>query len=92
MNQVYIAETPLILEDGSGKEFRVEAGETVALSPGQYQDVAAHVTLLETDDSEETAPPEEPAAGQRDDGDSDGGTEAEAPAQPETKPRGRKDK
>lgn len=41
--KVYIAKTPLILQDGEGKDFRVETGEAVELTPEQYQDVAAHV-------------------------------------------------
>lgn len=48
--KVYIANTPLILQDAAGKEFRVEAGEAVQLSPEQYQDVAAHVTAAEISD------------------------------------------
>lgn len=44
MAKVYIANTPLILEDGQGKEFRVETGEAVELTPAQYELVAAHVT------------------------------------------------
>lgn len=44
MAKVYIANTPLILEDGQGRQFRVEAGEAVELTPEQYESVAAHVT------------------------------------------------
>lgn len=63
MTKVYIAETPLILQDAAGKEYRVEAGATVALTDEQYQDVAAHVTPLETDEpvqAEEQENPEQP--------------------------------
>lgn len=52
MAKVYIANTPLILEDESGKEYRVEAGEAVALSPEQYESVAAHVTPTMATDEE----------------------------------------
>ena len=44
MAKIYIANTPLILQDERGHEFRVETGEAVELSPEQYQDVAAHVS------------------------------------------------
>ena len=44
MAKVYIANTALILEDESGKQFRVEAGEAIKLTPEQYESVAAHVT------------------------------------------------
>ena len=44
MLKVYIANTPLILENAEGVEYRVERGEAVALTPEQYQLVAAHVT------------------------------------------------
>ncbi|EGY52012.1 hypothetical protein [Neisseria shayeganii] len=42
--KVYIANTPLILENAEGVEYRVERGEAVELTPEQYQLVAAHVT------------------------------------------------
>lgn len=48
--KVYIANTPLILQDAAGKEFRVEIGEAVRLTPEQYQDVAAHVTAAAISD------------------------------------------
>ncbi|MFD1246079.1 hypothetical protein [Paralysiella testudinis] len=48
--KVYIAQTPLIMQDAAGKEFRVETGEAVALSPEQYEQVAAHVTVSEISD------------------------------------------
>lgn len=44
MAKVYIANTPLILENAQGNQFRVEAGEAVELTPEQYESVAAHVT------------------------------------------------
>lgn len=44
MAKVYIANTVLILEDEAGKQFRVEAGEAIELTPEQYESVAAHVT------------------------------------------------
>ena len=71
MAKVYIANTPLILEDAQGKQFRVELGEKVELTPEQYESVAAHVTPVATTDKEpeqqaeaqEQTPPEsDPAA------------------------------
>ena len=50
--KTYIAETALILQDKDGKEFRVEAGEVVDLTPEQYQDVAAHVVAAEISDED----------------------------------------
>lgn len=44
MAKVYIANTPLILENAQGNQFRVEAGEAVELTAEQYESVAAHVT------------------------------------------------
>lgn len=48
MSKVYIANTALILEDEAGKQFRVEAGEAIELTPEQYESVAAHVTPTTT--------------------------------------------
>lgn len=48
MAKVYIANTALILEDEAGKQFRLEAGEAVELTPEQYESVAAHVTPTAT--------------------------------------------
>lgn len=48
MAKVYIANTPLILEDAQGNQFRVELGEKVELTPEQYESVAAHVTPVAT--------------------------------------------
>lgn len=50
--KTYIAQTALILQDKDGKEFRVEAGEVVDLTPEQYQDVAAHVVAAEIADED----------------------------------------
>ena len=44
MAKVYIANTPLILENEQGDQFRVEVGEAVELTAEQYESVAAHVT------------------------------------------------
>ena len=57
MAKIYIANTPLILQDERGQEFRVEAGKAVALSPEQYQDVAAHVSEPPTAAGEESEHP-----------------------------------
>lgn len=53
MAKVYIANTALILEDEAGKQFRVEAGEAIELTPEQYESVAAHVTPSESTSTEE---------------------------------------
>lgn len=52
MIKTYIANTPLILADAEGKEFRVEAGEAVDLTPEQYELVAAHVTAGSISDAD----------------------------------------
>lgn len=69
MAKIYIANTALILEDEAGKQFRVEAGEAVELTPEQYESVAAHVTPTVTtgeeldaqqEEAQEETPTEEP--------------------------------
>lgn len=52
MIKTYIANTPLILTGTEGKEFRVEAGEAVDLTPEQYELVAAHVTAGSISDAD----------------------------------------
>ena len=52
MIKTYIANTPLILTSTEGKEFRVEAGEAVDLTPEQYELVAAHVTAGSISDAD----------------------------------------
>lgn len=64
MAKVYIANTPLILENTQGNQFRVEAGEAVELTPEQYESVAAHVTPTlttgeELDAQQNDTPPSE---------------------------------
>ncbi|STZ75302.1 hypothetical protein [Bergeriella denitrificans] len=44
MAKIYIANTPLILQDEAGKDFRVETGEAVELTDAQYEAVAVHVS------------------------------------------------
>jgi hypothetical protein len=67
MAKVYIANTPLILEDTQGNQFRVEAGEAVELTAEQYESVAAHVTPTlttgeELDAQQNDTPPSEDTA------------------------------
>ncbi|EGV38445.1 hypothetical protein [Neisseria weaveri] len=50
--KVYVAKTPLILQDEAGEDFRVEVNEVVQLTPEQYQDVAAHVIPGEISDED----------------------------------------
>lgn len=57
--KVYIANTPLILENAEGVEYRVERGEAVELTPEQYQLVAAHVTEGRISDEDLAAAGEE---------------------------------
>lgn len=64
MAKVYIANTPLILENAQGGQFRVEAGEAVELTAEQYESVAAHVTPTlttgeELDAQQNDTPPSE---------------------------------
>ena len=64
MAKVYIANTPLILENAQGNQFRVEAGEAVELTAEQYESVAAHVTPTlttgeELDAQQNDTPPSE---------------------------------
>ena len=44
MTKFYLANTPLILTDDNGTDYRVERGEVVELTDEQYAQVAAHVT------------------------------------------------
>ena len=92
MAKVYIANTPLILENAQGIQFRVEAGEAVELTAEQYESVAAHVTPTlttgeELDAQQNDTPPSEgtPSEGTPSDGTGD------APAAEVEKPkRGKK--
>ena len=64
MAKVYIANTPLILENEQGDQFRVEVGEVVELTAEQYESVAAHVTPTlttgeELDAQQNDTPPSE---------------------------------
>ncbi|HFC8531580.1 TPA: hypothetical protein ACFRHF_000247 [Neisseria lactamica] len=64
MAKVYIANTPLILENEQGGQFRVEVGEAVELTAEQYESVAAHVTPTlttgeELDAQQNDTPPSE---------------------------------
>ena len=85
MAKVYIANTPLILEDAQGKQFRVELGEKVELTPEQYESVAAHVTPVATGEEleaqqDEQTPPEAEAEAQE-----QTAPEAAPAAEPESK-------
>lgn len=74
--KTYITHTPLILEDADGREYRVEAGEAVDLTPEQYGLVAAHVSEAEISESDLAA------AGYAEDGETPLENPPEAP--PET--------
>lgn len=58
----YLANTPLVLTDSNGTNFRVERGEVVELSPEQFEQVAAHVTPVEVVEETENKQPENPPA------------------------------
>ncbi|QEY23545.1 hypothetical protein [Neisseria animalis] len=62
MAKIYIANTPLILQDEAGKDFRVETGEAVELTDAQYEAVAAHVSPTLTTGEELDAQQAEAAA------------------------------
>lgn len=53
----YIANTPLILQDENGVDVRIERGAVVSLSDTQYEEVAAHVTAIATDEPSEAETP-----------------------------------
>ena len=76
--KTYIANTPLILEDADGREYRVDAGEVVDLMPEEYQLVAAHVTPAEISEQDLAVSGYRP----------DGGTplDTDPPADPQTPP------
>ena len=57
--KLYTANTPLILQDEAGQDYRVEAGQVIALTLEQYQDVAAHVTPVQGEGSVSAEPVEE---------------------------------
>ena len=44
MSKTYLANTPLILTDADGTDYRVERGATVVLTDEQFAAVAAHVS------------------------------------------------
>ena len=84
MAKVYIANTPLILENAQGIQFRVEAGEAVELTAEQYESVAAHVTPTlttgeELDAQQNDTPPSEgtPSEGTPSEGTPSEGTPSE---------------
>ena len=59
MSKTYLANTPLILTDADGTDYRVERGATVVLTDEQFAAVAAHVSLVAQPEAE--VPPETPA-------------------------------
>lgn len=77
--KVYVAKTPLILQDEAGEDFRVEVNEVVQLTPEQYQDVAAHVIPGEISDDDLAAAGYQP----------DGTPLQEAPQPPAEKQEGK---
>ena len=64
MTKFYLANTPLILTNDEGVDYRVERGEVAELSVAQYEQVAAHVTPVGTPElmQPETQPESKTAA------------------------------
>lgn len=58
MSKTYLANTPLILTDADGTDYRVERGATVVLTDEQFAAVAAHVRPVAQLEAE--VPPETP--------------------------------
>ena len=84
MTKFYLANTPLILTDDNGTDYRVERGEVAELSDAQYEQVAAHVTPVGTPELMQPEPqPENEAAGN---------TDSDPAPQPEKAKRGKGDK
>lgn len=59
MSKTYLANTPLILTDADGTDYRVERGATVVLTDEQFAAVAAHVRPVAQPEAE--VPIETPA-------------------------------
>nr|DAF21292.1 MAG TPA: hypothetical protein [Caudoviricetes sp.]DAJ60676.1 MAG TPA: hypothetical protein [Caudoviricetes sp.] len=84
MTKFYLANTPLILTDDNGTDYRVERGEVAELSDAQYEQVAAHVTPVGTPELMQPEPqPENEAAANAD---------SDPAPQPEKAKRGKGDK
>jgi hypothetical protein len=84
MTKFYLANTPLILTDDNGTDYRVERGEVAELSDAQYEQVAAHVTPVGTPELMQPEPqPENEAAAN---------TDSDPAPQPEKAKRGKGDK
>ena len=84
MTKFYLANTPLILTDDNGTDYRVERGEVAELSDAQYEQVAAHVTPVGTPELMQPEPqPENEAAANAD---------SDPAPQPEKATRGKGDK
>ncbi|WP_311419691.1 hypothetical protein [Kingella denitrificans] len=58
MSKTYLANTPLILTDADGTDYRVERGATVVLTDEQFAAVAAHVRPVTQPEAD--VPPETP--------------------------------
>ena len=84
MTKFYLANTPLILTDDNGTDYRVERGEVAELSDAQYEQVAAHVTPVGTPELMQPEPqPENEATANAD---------SDPAPQPEKAKRGKGDK
>jgi len=84
MTKFYLANTPLILTNDEGVDYRVERGEVAELSDAQYEQVAAHVTPVGAPELMQPEPqPENEAAANAD---------SDPAPQPEKAKRGKGDK
>ena len=88
MTKFYLANTPLILTDDNGTDYRVERGEVAELSDVQYEQVAAHVTPVGT--PELMQPEKQPESKTAADGQPE--NEITPESQPEKAKRGKGDK
>ena len=84
MTKFYLANTPLILTDDNGTDYRVERGEVAELSDAQYEQVAAHVTPVGTPELMQPEP--------QPDNEATANADSDPAPQPEKAKRGKGDK
>lgn len=88
MTKFYLANTPLILTDDNGTDYRVERGEVAELSDAQYEQVAAHVTPVGTPELMQPEPQPEPQP----ENEAAANADSDPAPQPEKAKRGKGDK
>lgn len=94
MTKFYLANTPLILTDDNGTDYRVERGEVAELSDAQYEQVAAHVTPVGTPEliQPEKQPESKTAADGQPENEAVANADSDPAPQPEKAKRGKGDK